>query len=280
MAYIQVEIQCDDSISELLIAALLDLSFDSFQETDSALLAFIEKDHYDEEALRTLLTNYKNEDGSSIHFLAEPLEEKNWNEEWEKNFDPVLIGEKVFIRATFHQPRPDIPFEIVIDPKMSFGTGHHATTSLMIRQMLTLKIENRNILDAGTGTGILAILAKKLGANKIVATDIDEWCITNSQENFELNRIEDIALLKGTIQELQLKSQFDIVLANINKNVLLDEIPTYATLLSKDGILVLSGFYETDADDIMGRAKNFNLKNINIDGLNSWACLIFEKTAQ
>lgn len=279
MDYLQIQIKCDEHLKEILTASLYGISYDAFEETTNGIDAYIDASLFNQKELDDLLESLQSQDKSIISYDVNKLKNKNWNEEWEKNFSPVNVDEKVYIRATFHEAKPNFPFEIVIDPKMSFGTGHHATTSLMIRHLLANEISQKDLLDVGTGTGILAIMAHKLNASHIEATDIDDWCIENSRENFELNDIYHINTKKGDIASLTFDRTFDIILANINKNVLLTEIEYYSKLLSTEGLLLLSGFYEHDAQDLIKKCEEFHLTKTGFDSENKWACIILKKIA-
>ena len=260
---------CRPALHDLLIAELGMIYYDSFQEMEETLEAYIDEAHYDEKHLSAVLEKYE----ISGDFTVEKQDNINWNEQWEKNFDPVFVDNKVQIRAVFHEPRTDYAYDVVIQPKMSFGTGHHETTHLMVSEQLSLDHSNKRILDVGTGTGILAIMAHKLGASSITATDIDDWCIENSRENFELNHITRFEILLGTLDQLALPGNYDIIYANINKNVLLAELPIYSGLLAQNGLLVLSGFYSVDIHDLEEKAAQNNLFLIHSKSRNDWAMM-------
>lgn len=276
--YYQVNIPCEESFQEILIGELYSLEFDSFGQTDDEIWAYIQKEKFDTAELEKVLLRHLGPAGKS--YEVSEVEEKNWNEEWEKNFDPVIIDDQVAVKASFHQLDKTFPLEILINPKMSFGTGHHETTTLMLKSQVSVDHTEKIVLDSGTGTGILAIMAAKLGATKVVATDIDEWSIENSRENFELNGFKTISLYKGTIDVLMptfKKESFDIILANITKNVLLHDIPYYSALLCKGGKLLLSGFYDADIQSITVACEQHRLNFKDCQMKNSWACLLFEK---
>ncbi|NJN25020.1 MAG: 50S ribosomal protein L11 methyltransferase [Cyclobacteriaceae bacterium] len=267
--YLKITIPCPPDMHDVLIAGLERAHYDSFQELDHALEAYIDKKLFDAAGLQKILDKYPALQG----FTVEDLPNINWNEEWEKNFDPVYIDDRVQIRAIFHDPKPGFEFEVIINPKMAFGTGHHETTHLIVARQLGIDHMGKHVLDVGTGTGILAIMAHKLGAAKITATDIDDWCISNSEENFALNGLEKYELLKGTIDKLTLSASYDIIYANINKNVLLDELPVYTTLLHKKGLLVLSGFYADDMPDLKQKAEEHGLSLRHTSSRNNWAMM-------
>ena len=232
--------------NEILMAELIEVGFDSFTEEHDGILAYIQADLFQEEALRAihLLQNPE----VQISYTFQEMPNINWNEEWEKNFSPINIENQVSIRAEFHENQ-NLPHEIIIQPKMSFGTGHHATTYLMIQQMLDMDFQNKTVLDMGCGTSVLAIFAKQRGAGKTVAIDIDEWSVENSKENAERNNVE-LEISQGTAENLGAEN-FDIILANINRNILISDIPTYVSVLNPGGQLLLSGLCFFDVDDIL-----------------------------
>jgi ribosomal protein L11 methyltransferase len=211
-----------------------------------------------------------------ITFAYEQLETKNWNEEWERNYQPIEVAGQIRVRASYHAPDPAFRYDIVIDPKMSFGTGHHETTTLVMEQQLSLDHHDKSVLDVGSGTGILAILAEMLGATRLTAFDIEEWAYLNAVENAELNGCKHITVFQGTIEDCP-AGTYDIVLANINRNILLREIPIYVQFLKSGGTLMVSGFYEFDINDIIQKAEEVELKLITQKTLNQWAVLRFEK---
>lgn len=241
--------------NEILMAELIEIGFDSFTEEYDGVLGYIQKDIFNENELKNIPL-FQN-DNVKIQYSYEEMPNINWNEEWEKNFSPINVEDKVLIRAEFHEPNPQM-HEIVIQPKMSFGTGHHPTTHLMIQQMLDMDLENKKVLDMGCGTSVLAIFAKQKGAGRTVAIDIDEWSVENSKENAERNNVElDIEL--GTADNLG-KEKFEIILANINRNILISDIPTYVSVLENGGKLLLSGLCFFDVDDILEVCTEQNLK--------------------
>ncbi|MCK5702731.1 MAG: 50S ribosomal protein L11 methyltransferase, partial [Cyclobacteriaceae bacterium] len=267
--YLKINIPCNKEIQEILIAELGQISYDSFQEMDKALEAYIKEELFDDENLLFVLEKH----GISMEIKAEKLQDVNWNEQWEKNFDPVFVDDRVQIRATFHEAQPNFEYDVIINPKMSFGTGHHETTQLIVAEQLEIDHKNKSILDVGTGTGVLAIMGYKLGAKSITVTDIDDWCIDNSRENLELNQVKNFEVLQGTINKLTLHGDYDIIYANINKNVLMDEIPFYSSLLKDKGILVLSGFYYEDINDLKRKAAQNKLFLVNTKNQNNWVMM-------
>ncbi len=258
--------------NEILMAELIEIGFDSFTEEYDGILAYIQKDLFKEEELKEIQMLQNPE--IKISYTYQEMPNINWNEEWEKNFSPINVENQVSIRAEFHDNQ-NLPHEIIIQPKMSFGTGHHATTYLMIQQMLDMKLEGKIVLDMGCGTSVLAIYAKQKGAGKTVAIDIDEWSVENSIENAARNKVE-LEISQGTAVNLG-KENFDIILANINRNILISDIPTYVSVLNNGGQLLLSGLCFFEVDDILEvcYAQKLTLKK-KIQR-EEWVSLLLEK---
>ncbi|MCH7397794.1 50S ribosomal protein L11 methyltransferase [Belliella sp. DSM 107340] len=275
MQYLEFKINCKEDFREILIAELAEVGFDSFLETDTGLDAYIEENSFNRETYQEVINRYQ--DSAELEIVEGVMAKVNWNEEWEKHYDPIQVGEEVYVRASFHAPKPEIKHEILINPKMSFGTGHHATTFLMLSHQLTIDHQGKRVIDIGAGTGILAIMAHKLGATQVEAFDIDDWCVDNGNENFDLNGMKDVRMGLGTVREVAPQGTFDIVLANINKNVLLDELEIYASLVKSRGNLLLSGFYTHDIVDIQEKADSVGFKLLSQKDKDNWAALIFEK---
>ncbi len=271
MEFITIKVSCPSELTDILIAELFELGFDSFQEFDEGFEGSCDQSQFDEKKVASIFKTHP-----AASFSIKEQEKVNWNEEWEKNYDPIIVGDKCIVRASFHDPQPQFPYEIIVTPKMSFGTGHHATTYQIIDYQMTLDHDGKKVMDVGTGTGILAIMAHKRGADSLVATDIDEWCIENSEENFALNAVRDVRLIKGQITEVD-ASDFDIIIANINKNVLLDQIGEYASRLVTGGQLILSGFYEDDINDLEVVAEKNGLKKLKTTTRDKWAMLVLNK---
>lgn len=250
---------------EMLIAQLADAGYEGFEEKETSLDAFINNKDFDNRILNEISFKYQ------TPFRKEKIAETNWNQVWESNFEPVIVSNYVAVRADFHNPIINTQFEIVITPKMSFGTGHHATTYMMIELMKEIDFKERSVLDFGTGTGILAILAEKQGAKKIVAIDNDEWSIANAEENFKKNNCNKIILSKASDPAAEIK--FDIVLANINKNVIIDNLSLLAKQLIKEGQILLSGLLESDKVEILGLATQLGLKIQKELTRNNWIAL-------
>ncbi len=228
--------------ADILIAELSELGFDSFVETKKGLLAYVKKENWNPSALQNvqILSN----ENCSIDFEVLEIEQENWNEKWESNFEPINVDNQCVVRAPFHD-KPDVAFDIVIMPKMSFGTGHHETTHMMLQLVLALDFTGKTVLDMGCGTGVLAILAALKGAGFVDAIDIDNWSYLNAMENIAGNSCEQINVFEGDVSVLN-SQKYDIIMANINRNILLSDIPVYVKHLKKGGVILLSGFYEED----------------------------------
>jgi ribosomal protein L11 methyltransferase len=276
MNYVEVDLKVDSEFSEILMAELGEVGFESFVETDEGLLAYIQEGDFDENNLNEITAKYQ--DLTTIAATWKSLERRNWNEEWEKSYEPIEVGDQIRVRATFHEPDPAFKYDLLIQPKMSFGTGHHETTWLVMNEQLSLPHEGLSVMDVGCGTGILAILASKLGASNLLGFDIDEWAVENTRENFAMNNLSATAeVFQGTITEVPAEQIFGGILANINRNILLSEIPKYVAHLSQGGWLVTSGFYETDQADIEQCAAESGLKKLRSNTRNQWATVVFEK---
>lgn len=275
MTFTKITFQTNREFADILTAELGEMGFDTFEETDQGVDAYILTERFSESDLKEMVDRYL--PIAEIEYKIETIEKQNWNEEWEKNYDPIAVDTRCRVRATFHEPDDSFDHEIVITPKMSFGTGHHATTQGMLELQLDGDFEGKTVLDVGSGTGILAIMAAKLGAAYVEATDIDQWCVENGLENFALNGL-DADYHKGAIETLTLhKTNYDIVIANINKNVLLDEMPHYAILLEKGAKLYLSGFYEEDIPDIKKSTDTYDLLLEKSVIKDNWTALMFSK---
>ena len=256
MNYYEISFTVEDEEGyrrDLLINALGEIGFDTFEENEDGFNAYIPADTFSEETLTATLNPFF--ELFPFSHKDSFIEQKNWNEVWESNFEPIIIGDKIYVRATFHQPRPDVQHEIVIDPKMAFGTGHHQTTSMILQLMLDEDFAGKKVLDMGCGTGILAIMAAKLNADPITAIDYDPVCYESTIENAQLNGVTNITALCGSKEAIPAE-QFDIILANINRNILLDQIDKYAEVLKPGGTIFFSGFYETPDLEIITQAAN------------------------
>lgn len=251
---------------EILLAELGQLPFDSFEETPNGLSAYMAVEHWNENVLEAV-SLLKNPD-FEVNYTTEEIPVVNWNETWESHFEPISIDHKLHIRAPFHPPA-NTDIEIVIMPKMSFGTGHHETTFLMAKMLLDQNFEHQTVLDMGSGTAILAIIAEKRGAAQIDAIDIDPWCFENGKENIVLNRCSRINVRQGDASVLGYR-QYDCIIANINRNILLQDLPAYHRVLKPNGQLFLSGFYEADFTAIDQAVSTIGYNLRNKESKNQW----------
>lgn len=257
--------------SEILIAELGEKAFESFIETETGISAFVQKDLWDTNILEDIQILENPE--FKIEYTFEEIEQVNWNEEWEKNFEPIDVDGKCHVRAPFHE-KTSAEYDIVIEPKMSFGTGHHETTHMMIQHILETDFTNKKTLDMGCGTAILAILAEMKGAQPIDAIDIDNWCYLNSIENAERNNCKHISVYEGEASLLKEK-KYDVIIANINRNILLNDMQQYVDCLNKNGILFLSGFYTEDIPAISESCTSKGLTYVKQFERNNWVALKF-----
>lgn len=263
----------EDYHRDILIDALAGIGFDTFEETETGFKAYIPASTFDEAQLENALLPWK----GSINFFIETnfVQQKNWNEVWESNFEPLQIGNSCYVRATFHKPAPSYKYEIVIDPKMAFGTGHHQTTSMVMEMMLDEDFREKQVLDMGCGTGILAILASMLGAKDILAIDYDQVCVDSTVENSALNEISNISAVCGSKEAIP-DEKFDFILANINRNILLEQMSAYVKALKPSGKLLMSGFYEEpDLKIIKEAASGLNLQFVEHRTKQSWVAAKF-----
>ena len=259
--------------TEILIAELGLAGFESFVENEDGVTAYIQKEEFHEGILEDIQILSSKE--FEITFTSEDIKQTNWNSEWEKNFHPIIVADKCSIRAPFHE-KPNTEFDIIIEPKMSFGTGHHETTHMMIQHILKTDFNGKKVLDMGCGTGVLAILAEMKGAKPIDAIDYDNWCYLNSLENVERNNCKHITVLEGDAGLLKNKT-YDIIIANINRNILLQDIAIYSSSLNPGASLFLSGFYKEDIPLITEECNKFDLSHVETLERNNWVALKFKK---
>jgi len=262
-----------DPATEMLIAQLGHIGFESFVENENGVVAYIQKKEWNSNKVEDLYLLNSNE--FDITFKHSEIEQTNWNKEWEKNFNPIQVNGQVSIRAPFHE-NPSLNFDIVIEPKMSFGTGHHETTHMMVQHLLALDLKNKKVLDMGCGTGILAIFAEMKGAQPTDAIDIDSWCYENSLENVQRNGCKHITVLEGDSSLLKGR-EYDVVIANINRNILLSDMKTYTDCLSENGVLLLSGFYKDDISVIETEVIKYGLVLDKMIQKNNWVALKYMK---
>lgn len=266
---------CNETITDVLAALTAEIGFESFVPDEKGMQAYIQQSLFDEEALKEVIRNFPMEDVSLSYTITEP-EDKDWNEEWEKNFfQPIIIGDRCVIHSTFHHDIPQADYDIVINPQMAFGTGHHETTSLIIGELLDNDLQGKSLLDMGCGTSILAILARMRGAAPCTAIDIDEWCVRNSLENIELNGVDRISVFQGDASALEGKGPFDVVIANINRNILLNDMKQYVRCMRSGSELYMSGFYVDDIPVIQAEAERNGLRFVHHREKNRWAAVKF-----
>ncbi len=275
MNYIEVQFELSpvNPAREILYAELGELGFESFQDTENGLNAYVQVDQFDRNSLESLMIHSL--EGQSVNIVVEEIQDQNWNAVWESNFEPIEVNDKCVIRAPFHDST-SVPYDVVISPQMSFGTGHHETTFLISQELFHLDLEGKSLLDMGCGTGVLAILAKMLGAGATRAIDIEDWAYQNTLENIALNNIDDIVVDKGGF-EILADQTFNVILANINRNVLMENMPVLSQCLEPRGCLILSGFFNTDIDLLKQQADKYGLKFASSKLKNNWAMLVFEK---
>ena len=258
-----------------MAATLGEVGFESFVDSESGITAYIQQELYREELLKASLEDFPIEN-VSIGYTWSEAEDKDWNEEWEKNFfQPIVIGNRCVIHSTFHQDVPQAEYDIVINPQMAFGTGHHETTSLIISELLDADLKGKTVLDMGCGTSILAILASMRGADALLAVDIDSWCVNNSIENIALNHINNIEVELGDAATLNGKGPFDVVIANINRNILLHDMAAYVACMKPQAELYMSGFYAEDVPLIREKAESLGLRFTHSKSQNNWTAVKF-----
>lgn len=273
--YIEVRFDvepCDATSTDVLAAMLCDVEFESFVPDESGLTAYVKRELYNEAAIADIVTSFPLQ--VQINWRAEVIEGQDWNSEWEKNyFQPIVVGDKCVIHSSFHTDIPKVEYDIVIDPKMAFGTGHHATTSLIIRQLLEMSLDGLSVMDMGTGTGILAILSAMRGAGKVSAIEIDEFAYVNAVDNVKINGEPQINVMLGDASLLANEEPVDVFIANINRNIITADIAEYAKTLKSGGIMLLSGFYEEDVEVIMSQARLHSLDYQSHTVQDRWTCL-------
>lgn len=279
MDYVEVSFLIDSEIdseivSDVLASELSPIGFESFVTEGNTLKAYVPVNQFSKENIDQVIAEFPLE--ATLSYEDKFIKTENWNEEWEKNFfQPIVVGNECVIHSTFHKDIPQTTYEILIDPKMAFGTGHHETTFLMLSQILKMDVEGKRVLDMGCGTAVLGILASMRGAKEIVAIDIDEWAYNNSVENVELNKTPNVEVKLGAA-ELLAGESFDIIIANINRNILLNDINRYAACMTKGATLYMSGFYTEDIPAIEEECNKYGLQLFTQDSKNNWAVVGFE----
>jgi ribosomal protein L11 methyltransferase len=275
MSYICINIQTQDEEADMITAELGEIGFDTFLETENGMEASMEKKHFDKAAFFQIMAQYNK--NINTDFTIEEVEKQNWNKLWESNFEPVEMNERCIVRADFHVIEKKYDYELIITPKMSFGTGHHQTTSQMINQQMEIDHIDKTVFDAGTGTGILAIMAMKLGAKLADSCDVEDWSVENALENAAANQVKIGAYLNTAAELSKNGKKYDILLANINLHVILAELPAYDSMLRKGGTLLMSGFYSTDVAQVREKAESLGFKFVKQTEKDHWACVRFEK---
>ena len=266
---------CTETVNDVLAAVLGDAGFESFVEQEDGIAAYIQKDLYDETTVKTVIAEFPLPD-TKIEYTFAEAEDKDWNEEWEKNFfQPIVIDNRCVIHSTFHKDYPKAEYDIVINPQMAFGTGHHETTSSILGELLEADLKGKSVLDMGCGTSILAILASMRGAGKVTAIDIDDWCVNNSRDNIALNGISNITVELGDASLLNGREPFDVVIANINRNILLQDMPAYAACMKKGSELYISGFYTEDIPVLREKAESLGMEYVHHREKHNWAAVKF-----
>jgi len=278
MNYFEVEFLLNPLLParEVLVAELAERGFESFVETEEGVKAYIVEKDFNDDLLDDLATSFI--ENQQISFTKTLIEDQNWNAEWEKNFDPIIVDDLCLVRAPFHKDLVSYKYEIIIEPKMSFGTGHHATTHLVISEMMKFDFENKVVLDMGCGTGILAILAQMLCAKQSDAIDIDEWSYENTIENIERNQVHNITTILGGAEVIPTDEKYDVILANINRNILVRDMHFYNEALAKGGTIFFSGFYTHDKPEIDKKAQEFGWQLQSEQSRNEWCVLRYLKS--
>ena len=278
MQYLEVSFTVSpvsETANDIIAALAADLGFESFVESAQGTIGYVPINIYDEEALREVLTDFPMPD-TTITFTTCEMEDKNWNEEWEKHFfEPIVVDSRCVIHSTFHKDYPKADFDIIINPQMAFGTGHHQTTRLIISYLLDTDLKGKTVLDMGCGTSILAILASMRGAEKLTAIDIDEWCVNNSIDNLALNHINNIKVFQGDASSLANEGPFDVIIANINRNILLADMQYYVARMNQGGEIYFSGFYESDLPMIQAEAERLGLRYMSHRIEKEWTAAQF-----
>lgn len=266
---------CNETVNDILAAVLAEVDFESFIETSGGIKAYVQQTLFNEEKVKEAIAEFPYPN-AKISYTYTEAEDKDWNEEWEKHFfQPIVIGNKCVIHSTFHKDVPQAEYDIVINPQMAFGTGHHETTSLIIEALLECNLNGKSLLDMGCGTSILAILGRMRGAQPCTAIDIDEWCVRNSLENIALNQVDNIRVMQGDASILKGMGSFDIVIANINRNILLNDMKQYVTCMHPGTELYMSGFYTDDIAAIRAEAEKLGLTFNGYKEKNNWAATKF-----
>jgi ribosomal protein L11 methyltransferase len=276
MEYTELDIRLKEvnHFADILVAKLNEIEFESYAEDENGVKAYVQTQLLNKDAVKEIISEIS--ELTELSFTISKVKQENWNAEWESNYTPVFINKTCVIRAHFHNAFPDVRHEIIITPKMSFGTGHHETTSLMMNEMLELNFKGKSVLDMGSGTGVLAILASKLGAINLVGIDFDKWAFKNAKENTVLNNISNIHLIHGDVNAIG-NAKYDVILANINRNIILNDIEIYIGAMADAAIILLSGFLEEDIPLILERTEQLGLQLVVSKNKNKWQFLYLKR---
>lgn len=276
MEYTEVDIRLKEvnPFVDIIVARLNEIDFESYSEDENGVKAYVQTQLLDENAVKEIISEASKL--CELTFSISKVKQENWNQKWESTFEPVVINDKCVIRAHFHQPIHDVDFEIIITPKMSFGTGHHETTVLVMNEMFSLDFNNKSVLDMGCGTGVLAILASKLGANSLVGIDFDEWAVKNAEENSVVNSIDNIKYIHGDSDAIS-DANFDIIIANINRNIILQDIEKYVGAMNEKSEIIFSGFLKEDIPLILDKSDQLGLDLVVSKNKNKWQMLHLKK---
>ena len=278
MDFIELRVTAPGELSDILVAELAEIGFDTFEDNDEGFCAYTTQDLFSADSVAEIMSRYQGL--GEVEFEHRIITRQNWNAEWEKNFQPLVIADKVSVRAPFHEARPDLAHEIVIMPRMSFGTGHHDTTALMITNQLHINHRGKRVLDMGCGTGILAVMAVQLGAAYVLAVDVEPWTAENAADNALENNVQDqVEARLGDVTALEGEEPFDLILANINRNVLLEDMGAYAHYLKPGGPILFSGFYEDDLHLIRAAAEQAGFQYESHLVQNHWVSAVFRQPA-
>ena len=275
MDFIELTVEAPRELADILVAELAEVGFDTFEDNDAGFCAYTTEEAFTPDAVAEIMSRYEGQ--GDLHFSHRTITRQNWNAEWEKNFQPLIIADRVSVRAPFHPEPAGIDYDIVIMPRMSFGTGHHETTALMLENQLGVDHRGLRVLDMGTGTGILAIMAEKLGARQVLAVDTEPWTVENARDNAAENNCHGIECRLGGVETLADEAPFDLILANINRNVLLEDMHEYARLLPAGRPILFSGFYEEDLPLLQAEAAKHGLRYLRHRTLRNWVSALFEK---
>ncbi|MCF2582091.1 50S ribosomal protein L11 methyltransferase [Bacteroides caecigallinarum] len=264
---------CNETATDILSALIAETGFESFVECEGGMQAYVQQSLFDENALKNIIAEFPIPETEITYTITEP-EDKDWNEEWEKNFfQPIVIEDRCVIHSTFHKDYPKAEYDIVINPQMAFGTGHHETTSSILGELLDADLKGKSVLDMGCGTSILSILASMRGADPVTAIDIDDWCVNNSRDNIALNNINNITVELGDASLLEGRKPFDVIIANINRNILLNDMAAYTACMHKGSEIYMSGFYVQDIDAIRSKGESLGLRFVHYREKNNWAAV-------